>query len=150
LVLKHRQNKNQRQRIIVFVASPIQEDESSLVKLGKKLKKNNVAIDVISFGQEQENESKLSTFIEAVNNNDNSHLVSIPPGPQLLSDVLLSSPIICGEDGPPPGFGGNFEFGVDPNLDPELAMVLKMSMEEERARQEKLTGPSEKSITIFI
>ena len=31
-----------------------------------------------------------------------------------------------GEDGPPPGFGGGagFEYGVDPNLDPELALVM--------------------------
>lgn len=30
----------------------------------------------------------------------------------------------------------DFEFGVDPNLDPELALALRVSMEEERARQE--------------
>lgn len=29
-----------------------------------------------------------------------------------------------------------FEFDVDPNLDPELALALRVSMEEERARQE--------------
>lgn len=34
-----------------------------------------------------------------------------------------------------PGVSG-FEFGVDPNLDPELALALRVSMEEERARQE--------------
>lgn len=70
-MLKHRQNKNQRQRVIVFVGSPVEEDEKSLVKLGKKLKKNNVAVDVISFGQETENQQKLSLFVEAVNNSDN-------------------------------------------------------------------------------
>ena len=32
--------------------------------------------------------------------------------------------------------GGDFDFGVDPNLDPELALALRVSMEEERARQE--------------
>ena len=31
--------------------------------------------------------------------------------------------------------GGSYEFGVDPNLDPELAMALRVSLEEERARQ---------------
>eukprot|EP00965_Chrysotila_dentata_P050507 1673950-Pleurochrysis_carterae.AAC.3 len=31
LSLKHRQNKNQRQRIIVFVGSPVTEDEAALV-----------------------------------------------------------------------------------------------------------------------
>lgn len=34
------------------------------------------------------------------------------------------------------GGGGLDEFGgVDPNMDPELAMALRVSMEEERARQ---------------
>ena len=50
LALKHRQNKNQRQRIIVFVGSPIENEEKDLVKLGKKLKKNSVAMDIINFG----------------------------------------------------------------------------------------------------
>ncbi|KAJ3333125.1 hypothetical protein HDU76_011202 [Blyttiomyces sp. JEL0837] len=134
LALKHRQNKNQRQRIIVFVGSPLEEDEKSLVKLGKKLKKNNVAIDVVNFGEEAENTAKLEAFIAAVNSSDNSHLVTIPPGPHIISDILISSPILAGEDGaPPPGFAaGGFEFGVDP----KLALALRISMEEERARQE--------------
>lgn len=33
------------------------------------------------------------------------------------------------------GGGGGYEFGVDPNLDPELALALRVSLEEERARQ---------------
>ena len=97
LVLKHRQNKNQRQRIIVFAASPIEESEEELVKIGKKLKKNSVAVDVISFGEEKSNEVKLTAFMEAVTNNENSHLLSIAAGPHVLSDVILSSPIIQGE-----------------------------------------------------
>ena len=143
--MKHRQNKNQRQRIVVFVGSPIQDDDKSLVKLGKKLKKNNVAVDIVNFGEQQENTAKLEAFIEAVNSSDNSHLVTVPPGPHILSDILLSSPIIAGEDGGAPaglaasGAGG-FEFGVDPNMDPELALALRISMEEERARQEAAAG----------
>jgi 26S proteasome regulatory subunit N10 len=68
LVLKHRQNKNQKQRIIVFVSSPIAENEDELVKLGKKLKKNNVSVDVIDFGGD-DNSLKLEAFINAVNSN---------------------------------------------------------------------------------
>ncbi|KAJ3272833.1 hypothetical protein HK104_004385 [Borealophlyctis nickersoniae] len=145
LALKHRQNKNQRQRIIVFVGSPLEEDEKTLVKLGKKLKKNNVAVDVINFGEEVENGPKLEAFIAAVNSNDNSHLVTIPPGPHILSDILLTSPIVAGEDGAPPGFasGSGFEFGVDPNMDPELALALRISMEEEKARQEAMSKGAE-------
>ena len=52
-----------------------------------------------------------------------SHLVTAQPGP-LLSEVLLSSPILTDEDGAPLApMGQGFEFGIDPTEDPELAMV---------------------------
>jgi 26S proteasome regulatory subunit N10 len=146
LALKHRQNKAQRQRIIVFVGSPIAEDEKTLVRLAKRMKKNTIAVDFVNFGEiESENTQKLKAFIEAVNSSDNSHLVTIPPGPHLLSDRLLATPIM-GETGSSDGAigtgegaaggegSGGFEFGFDPNLDPELAMALRMSMEDEKAR----------------
>ena len=54
-----------------------------------------------------------------------SHLVTVPPGP-ILSDALMSSPIVVGEDGAGAmDYGAGFEFGVDPNADPELALVSK-------------------------
>lgn len=49
----------------------------------------------------------------------------MPPGPH-LSEALLTSPIIQGEDGTGAiglGSAAGFEFGVDPNEDPELALV---------------------------
>lgn len=139
LALKHRQNKNQKQRIVTFVGSPIAEAEKDLVRLGKKLKKNGIAVDIVSFGEAGANVAKLEAFLAAVNNNDNSHLVTVPPGPHILSDILISSAVVQGEDGAGGagmgGGGGAFEFGVDPTLDPELAMALRLSMEEENARQ---------------
>ncbi|KAJ1971318.1 proteasome regulatory particle base subunit rpn10, partial [Dimargaris xerosporica] len=137
----HRANKNQRQRIVAFVGSPIETDEKTLVRLAKKLKKNNIAVDFVNFGEITENESKLEAFITNINSNDNSHLVTIPPGPHILSDLIRTSPILGGDgsgaggSGYGGGDGGDFEFGVDPSLDPELAMALRMSMEEEQARQ---------------
>lgn len=93
LALKHRENKNQRQRIVVFLGSPLVDpfgtgtgsssdvtgkgssgssSEEALVKLGKKLKKNNVAVDLVLFGDEgMENEAVLSKFIEATQNSEN-------------------------------------------------------------------------------
>jgi len=146
LALKHRQNKNQRQRIIAFVGSPLEDDQKELVKLGKKLKKNNVAIDVINFGETAENQEKLEAFIAAVNSGENSNLLTVPPGPHILSDIIISSPILQdGEGGGGMamamggggGGGEGFEFGVDPNMDPDLAMALRISAEEERQRQER-------------
>ncbi|KAJ1925621.1 proteasome regulatory particle base subunit rpn10 [Tieghemiomyces parasiticus] len=139
LALKHRANMNQRQRIVAFVASPVETAERTLVQIAKKLKKNNVALDFISFGEVDANEAKLTAFTNAINNNDNSHLVALPPAPQILSERVRNSPILASEDGGSGGYGdaetNDYEFGVDPNLDPELALALRMSMEEERARQ---------------
>jgi len=102
-------------------------------------------VDIVNFGEEATNTEKLEAFINAVNSNDNSHLVTVPPGPHILSDILLSSPVINEGSGASTSsvatggtaasdFGGYG--GVDPNMDPELALALKVSMEEERARQE--------------
>ena len=71
LALKHRKNKNGSQRIIVFVGSPLLEETAALQKIGKQLKKNNVAVDVISFGEFNENSDKLAEFINCTNSNDN-------------------------------------------------------------------------------
>lgn len=157
LALKHRENKNQRQRIVVFVGSPIVEDKQTLIKIAKKLKKNNVAVDIVSFGSEEENAERLEAFHSAVNSNNNSHLVTVPPG-TILSDMLFGTPIFMEEGAsggtgegetpaaPRPNIVDGFDYaslGVDPNLDPELALALRMSMEEERARQSAAAGSSE-------
>ncbi|XP_017840610.1 26S proteasome non-ATPase regulatory subunit 4 [Drosophila busckii] len=139
LVLKHRQGKNHKMRIVVFVGSPIKNEEGELVKQAKRLKKEKVNVDIVSFGDHGNNIETLTAFINALNGKDGtgSHLVSVPRG-SALSDALLSSPIIQGEDGMgAAGLGGAvFEFGVDPNEDPELALALRVSMEEQRQRQE--------------
>ncbi|XP_022923186.1 26S proteasome non-ATPase regulatory subunit 4 homolog [Cucurbita moschata] len=147
LALKHRQNKKQQQRIIVFAGSPANHDKKLLETIGKKLKKNNVALDIIDFGEEDDGKpEKLEALLSAVNSNDSSHIVHVPSGPNALSDVLISTPIFTGDGEGGSGFaaaaaaasagGAGFDFGVDPNLDPELALALRVSMEEERARQE--------------
>ncbi|KAG5050833.1 hypothetical protein JHK87_003031 [Glycine soja] len=148
LALKHRQNKKQQQRIIVFAGGPVKHEKKMLEMIGRKLKKNSVALDIVNFGEEDEGKTeKLEALLSAVNNNDTSHIVHVPSGPNALSDVLISTPIFTGDGEGGSGFaaaaaaaaaGGvsGFEFGVDPNLDPELALALRVSMEEERARQE--------------
>lgn len=145
LALKHRQNKSQRQRIIVFTCSPIREDEKTLITLAKKMKKNNVSIDFVLFGElDDENTNKVTTFNTNVKASDSSHIAIIPPGPGLLSDKLVTSPILNGEiqtqgsgTGDLASGSEGFEFGIDPSVDPELALALRMSMEEEKARVEK-------------
>ncbi|OCF34879.1 26S proteasome regulatory subunit N10 [Kwoniella heveanensis BCC8398] len=151
LALKHRENKNQRQRIVVFVGSPLEDTNEALVKLGKRLRKNNVLVDVVTFGEEgRENDEKLGALVEAAGGGE-SHLVSIPPGPRFLSDVILSSPILFDGEGAFPGAsgsggaggeGGFGEDGIDPNMDPELAMAIRMSLQEAEAAAARANPPA--------
>lgn len=123
--------------------------QEALTKIAKKLKKNNVAVDVVSFGSEEENREKLEAFHAAVNSGNNSHLVTVPAG-TILSDMLFATPIFMEEgagDEEPAALRSNivdgFDYGalgVDPTLDPELALALRISVEEERARQAALQG----------
>eukprot|EP00088_Acartia_fossae_P016472 TRINITY_DN19212_c0_g1_i1.p1 TRINITY_DN19212_c0_g1~~TRINITY_DN19212_c0_g1_i1.p1 ORF type:complete len:385 (-),score=154.39 TRINITY_DN19212_c0_g1_i1:97-1212(-) len=144
LCLKHRQGKNHKTRIIAFVGSPIEADEKEIVKLAKKLKKEKVNIDIVSFGEDEENTDVLNKFITTINGKEGtgSHLVTIPPGPH-LSDALVSSPIVQGEDGMGAAASSGFEFGVNPDDDPELALALRVSMEEQRARQQAEGGAAD-------
>lgn len=166
LALKHRKNKNGGQRIVVFIGSPITDTPEVLAKVGKQLKKNNVAIDIISIGEGNENTPKLQELINAANTNDNrytlnlndnyfviyrynvvfSHLISVSAGTSPVN-ALISSPIMYGAASLG-GFGGgnvapgggndNFDMygGIDPALDPELAMAIRVSIEEGRAAEE--------------
>ncbi|OSS54618.1 hypothetical protein B5807_01004 [Epicoccum nigrum] len=150
LALKHRQNKSQKQRIIIFNCSPVEEDEKNLVKLAKKMKKTNISIDIVAFGELSDDTlKKLRAFNENSQSAEGSHLAEVQPSGNLLSDSLVTTPILGGDGssggagagdagGDAGGSGGNdFEFGVDPSVDPELALALRMSFEEEKARQEK-------------
>ena len=125
------------------------------MKLAKKMKKNTISIDFIAFGHlDPENTKKLESFNESIKGGDGSHLEIIPPGPSLISDHILSTPILAGEGilrrggddgatGTGETGGGGFDFGVDPGADPELALALRMSMEEEKARQDREGQPVE-------
>lgn len=134
------------------------------------MKKEKVNIDIVNFGEDECNADILNKFISTINGKEGtgSHLVTIPPGPH-LSDALVTSPIVQvldifiyqrsftfesifeyetfqGEDGSG-GVGGSsgagFEFGVNPDDDPELALALRVSMEEQRARQQAEGGEVE-------
>ncbi|CCK72878.1 proteasome regulatory particle base subunit RPN10 KNAG_0M00250 [Huiozyma naganishii CBS 8797] len=154
LTLKHRQNGLQRQRICLFVCSPIREEERDrLLTLARRFRKNMVALDVVNFGEMQQNADLLAEVVAAVNAEGEtygSHLVNVERGPRLLYETVATSPIIMDEasaaaaaaaaqNGDGDGGDGNFmDFGVDASMDPELAMALRLSMEEEQQRQERL------------
>ncbi|EPY39895.1 26S proteasome regulatory subunit N10 [Angomonas deanei] len=138
LALSHRTNPRSEKRIVAFVGTPITESEKDLETLAKRLRKNDVAVDVVAFGVEQ-NVDLLKEFVSKVNKNNNSRFLNVAETDNLTS-ALMSDAIFLGENAVEGGnennAGSNFAmFGADPNMDPELAMVLRMSYEEEMQRQ---------------
>eukprot|EP00708_Paratrimastix_pyriformis_P003594 GAFH01002379.1.p1 GENE.GAFH01002379.1~~GAFH01002379.1.p1 ORF type:complete len:391 (-),score=40.84 GAFH01002379.1:19-1080(-) len=149
LVLKRRPTREQAQRVIVFIGSPIAEDKASLEKLGKQLRRSNIALDVVSFGEVVDNTEKLETLVNAANKDGNSHLVTIPPGPSIMADCIISSPIIDasaigtitgGVRGP-----AGAATGGDLSQDPELAWALEQSRMEMEAQEKAAIEASKKS-----
>uniref|UniRef100_A0AC35UAN4 26S proteasome non-ATPase regulatory subunit 4 n=1 Tax=Rhabditophanes sp. KR3021 TaxID=114890 RepID=A0AC35UAN4_9BILA len=146
LALKHRQNKNHRMRIVVFIGSPIDvDDETQLTSLAKKLKKEKVNCDVVCFGEAAEHEvDAFTSFIDILNGKEghSSNLVVASNGN--LTEAVVSSGICRGEDGGNAGniinTGSGFEFGVDPEDDPDLALALRVSLEEQRQKQREEAG----------
>ena len=119
-----------------------------------RLKKNNVSIDVINFSN-PDNVSRLQTLVSTANSGGddtpNCHFLDVPQGVTHITDVMITSPILQPEDagmgGAPgdvgmggagvggPGGDPMANLGFDPNMDPELAMALRLSMEEANAAQ---------------
>lgn len=144
LALKHRQNRNHKMRIVLFVGSPIEHlDSTELTRLAKKLKKEKVQVDVVCFGEaDSVNSEVMGQFVECLNGRDGngSNLVVVSAG-STLTEALVSSQICRGENGAAapvvPAGGGGFEFVIDPEDDPDLALALRVSLEEQRQRQQQ-------------
>ena len=123
------------------------EELSECEDLGKRLKRNNVAIDVINFSH-PDNVPKLRALVQCANNSDNSHFLDVPIGVAMITDVLITSPILLGDNAGDVSMQGENNAGgiadpvanrfadyggINPDMDPELAMAMKISMDEARA-----------------
>ncbi|CAO2639887.1 26S proteasome non-ATPase regulatory subunit 4 [Lemmus lemmus] len=65
------------------------------------------------------------------------HIWRLPPGPS-LTDALIRSLSLASESGAMLGLSASdFKFQVDASADPELAVALRISTEEQRQRQEE-------------
>lgn len=149
LVLKNRQNPVQHQRIIAFVGSPLRTwqqksqepvSDDQINQLVKQMTRQRVALDLILFGAEQEqNKALAQSLINALSqtadpDQDPSHLLTIPCDNGSIIDILRQSHEVLGDANAPMINGDEY---FDPDMDPELAMALKLSLEEEQARQER-------------
>jgi 26S proteasome regulatory subunit N10 len=130
LALKHSSKKEQAKRIIMFVCSPVNHDENKYQTIGRNLKRNNISLDIVVFGNFDDAE-KLHDLQRAVNSGDNSHFVTIPSGLGFFCDALRSTPIFLGANS-----GGFDDVGGVEVADPELAAAIRLSLEEQKRKQE--------------
>jgi 26S proteasome regulatory subunit N10 len=87
------------------------------------MKKNKVAIDIVSFGEDGENSVKLQAFVNAANSGDNSHYLSIPTKPYVvLTEELAGSPI----------FGASMAMAGGAG-DDDLEMAIRLSLQDQGA-----------------
>ena len=147
LCLKHRINKNQKQRIILFVGSPVNSKPENLVQIGKKLKKYNVAVDIISFGNVDENRELLNTLLKEVNNSNNSSIIEVPLGSYIM-ETLLSSPIMGMNNmdagagaGVNPGAGQQEPIGLS-QFERDMNLALQMSLQDAQKNENKDSTPN--------
>lgn len=115
-------------RIVVFLTSPISdEDKKALPKLANRLKKENVSVTVVLFGEIQCNQNTMNEFIEKVNKQNTSRLLVVSTGLNLMTFV----PRLTGESDAQTNDQNFAEYGgIDPSVDPELALIMQQSLQE--------------------
>jgi 26S proteasome regulatory subunit N10 len=145
LTLKHRQNKNQKQRVILFISSPIKHSIEEMIQTAKKLKKYNIAVDTISLGNVDENREHIKQFFNNVNNANNSSIQEVPVGYNMM-DVLFSSPIFNegGFDMPVENIAQNTDSqGVNSGggmsqFERDMHQAIQQSLEEDKKTEKEI------------
>lgn len=82
-------------RIVAFIGSPVASEEKELVKLAKKLKKEKVNVDVISFGEDATNSEVLTVFINTLNGKVSNILYSTLQGNWCIQKTVLKFLLQC-------------------------------------------------------
>jgi 26S proteasome regulatory subunit N10 len=129
LTMKHRVNKHQHERLVIFIASAIKDNPEDLYVLARNLRRDNIAVDLVNICC-PENLQLLQNFHEIVNVENESRLVNYAGGATRLNDALKEGGVLGGHFATDGGFGDD--------MDPQMEMVIRMSLEEERKRQEEM------------
>jgi 26S proteasome regulatory subunit N10 len=143
LALSHATNAHADKRIIVFAGSPISETKDELLQLAKRLRKEDIAVDVVLLGVPEAQVESVRAFVDAVSKNNNSSLTIVPPNGSVL-EMLFTSPLLSEDFGGGGGGGGAGGMGMDDAAaDPQLAAALRASLEEaQRAAAAAAAAPA--------
>ena len=126
MALKHRRSKAGSQRIVVFCGSPT-ADESNFARVRKQIRKNGIALQIVVLGDEP-NLELLQTLL----NEGHDNIVKLPKG-VVPSEFLATATTFTRGTYASDGINDY----TDSMMDPDLAMALQVSLQEERTRQEE-------------
>ncbi|KAK8803746.1 hypothetical protein WA158_001440 [Blastocystis sp. Blastoise] len=119
LALKHRQGTTGENKILAFVASPINISMMDLEILAKQVNKSNYHIDIVSCGETEHNRTQLHRFMDIVNSERTSSdlctLIEVDHNDN-FEFKLHSSPIF-----------NNLGNAYNNDMDDDLAMALALS-----------------------
>ena len=128
LALKQANPKNYK-KIIAFVGSEHTFTADDALQLANYANYNQIQINIVTFGEnvnDEENLQLLVEQIEPIENVPNATFLHIASDSSLIfADRLLASPL-----GPGSNIGRGIE-DVNPNEDPELSNVLKLSLQQQ-------------------
>ena len=126
LVLRNRQTKNHKMRIIVLIVSPVHNKipKDELEKLGHKFKKERVYIDLILFGTEEENQQNSICFVDFMQIFDKQqcHLVKVVQNNGEIVDNIMKCLNLISADNP--------ASSLSPNRDQDLETAIKLSLQD--------------------
>ncbi len=125
--MKHRTNKNQKERVVVFLASEISGSQDNLLTIAKQFRRNGTNLDIVNVCCPS-NKQIIEKMMDIVNVEDKSNFLNYEGGMTLLVDSLKSSPIMN-------NIGAIGQLPNNDYMDEELQMVLRISLEEEQKRQ---------------
>lgn len=113
-----------RLRILAFVGSPFNGEQSQLDSLVDDLNKAKVSVDIVCFGSENSSKHKMfETFVAKLKTSN----FIVVPNDKVMANVLAESPIMS---------SNRTVSLVNENIDPELAMAMKMSTEDHNTQFE--------------
>lgn len=120
LALKHRTNKNQHIRIILFVASQIHLSLEELLKKAGELRRNNIRLDIINLCQES-NMQLLTQFHQAANAGGEGYIINHSPGITKLLSTVQNSMLSLNEPNPN---------AFNEDEDQEYLLAIQLSLQE--------------------
>lgn len=91
--MKNRINKNQKERVIAFIASEITDRDDHLYKIAQNFRRNNTRLDIVNVNCHS-NMEILEKMHEIVNIEDESNLINYSDSGILLGDFVKKTPLM--------------------------------------------------------